>query len=99
MTLWGLGGRSGGEEEGRKEVEGRNTEIPRLFSSERKGAEIGHLKINQSLHDYVSSHLRNPSLFSNLFRWRAPIWSSIVSFWILLTLGTSLETSRVALVQ
>ena len=71
-----------GEEEGRrggKEVEGRNNEFPRLFSSERERRRNRASQINQScMHNYVSSHLRNRSLFSNLVGWRAPIWSRLL---------------------
>jgi|SRR5271170_6785954 len=56
--------RGGGEErEGRSR--GETTSVLDCFSSERKAQEIeiaSHLKINQSMYDYVSSHLRNRRL-------------------------------------
>ena len=63
-----------GEEEGRrggKRSRGETTSFLDCFRPSGKGAEIGHLKINQSTHDYVSSHLRNRWLFSNMVRRRA----------------------------
>jgi hypothetical protein len=69
--------RGGGEERGRGEKQ-RVSSIVFVRAGKAQKSGISNQSNLVNMHDYVSSHLRNRSLFSNLVRWRAPIWSRLL---------------------